>query len=739
MRILFKITLLIFTGTLFPVNSIAQCVNKPLETDSAHWFVMNVLERLTLEEKVSLLNGMGRTRNEFGDLDVSVFGIKGIPEKGIPDFIMGHGITGVRTGRDTKTYSTFFGSPLAFASIWDTELYGRIGKAIALEMRGLGQDLNLGPTLNIIRHPLGGRNWESLSEDPYLTSRYIVPYVKEMQTNGIICGPKHFAANNQEHNRSDINNVMDERTLREIYLPAFKAAVMEGGALNIMGAYNRLNGVFMCQNKYMLTDILRNEWGFQGFVLSDFSNGLRSTLAGVYGGLNVEMMGVVHYGEKLLQEIDNGAVSASQIDSMLYDVLKTMYAVNAFNRPRREHEKTVHSPDHQALASEVAKQAPVLLKNHKNILPLNLKKIKSLAIIGPNAKRFETLPLTNREYAYYLQGGGSGRTYYYHDAVIDPFTGLSRKFNDKIKISYAQGCQTPDYYGQNKVAEKNHIDERLIQEAVAVAKKSDVAILFVGLSGFNETEGWDRKNANLPGFQETLIYEVSKVNPNTLVVLISGSYIDVSPWIGEVSGLLFVPYTGEKIGEGIADILSGDQSPSGKLTFSWPNSLDDYPEGAIFTGSPYSESKISNVYSEGIYVGYRWFDKENIQVRYPFGYGLSYSTFEYSELEIIPRDNFTAIVSFNVRNTGKMRASEICQLYIQDLQSDADRPPQELKGFCRVELEPGEVKNCTMELSSSSFSYFHPDCRLWIYEPGEFEVRIGKDSRNIVLKQTIAF
>lgn len=699
----------------------------PLDRQVSEKFAASLISTLTLQEKISLLSGMGTPNSEFGDKNVPVFGIKGIPAKGIPDFIMGHGLTGVRTGRDVSVHATYFCTPIAMGSSWNLDLYGKVGKAMAVEMRGLGQDLNLGPTINIIRNPLGGRSWESLSEDPFLTSRFIVPYVKAMQENGIICGPKHFAANNQDGNRFDINNEVDERTMREIYLPAFKAAVTEGGALNIMGSYNRLNGMYMCQNKYMLSDILRGEWGFDGFVLSDFSMGVHSTLAAVYGGLDVEMPGPKYYGNKLAEEIKNGAIAVAQIDKMLLNVLTTMHRIGMFNRPRTEHPEKVHSKEHQDIAAEVAREAPVLLKNEHKLLPVSLKGVKSIAIIGPNAKRFSSLALTNENYANYLQGGGSGRSYYFPDAVISPYDGLKKAIGNQVKVTYAAGCQTPNLFVKKDKAYKEQDDDRLIAEAVKAAKEVDVAVVFAGLSGFNESEGWDRTSAMLPGKQNELIRQVAKVNRKIIVVLISGSYIDVSPWINEVNALLFVPYSGEKIGEGIADILLGKVSPSGKLPVSWPKSVADYPKGSIFTGGAYTKDGISNTYSEGVFVGYRWFQKQNINVQYPFGFGLSYSSFEYSNLKI-DAAAWPVTVTVQLKNTGKVMAAEIAQLYVGTENSTVKRPVSELKGFQKIKLAAGESRELKFQLEKDAFAYYDVTSRNWKVEKGTYKIAVGESS-----------
>ena len=694
--------------------------------------VKDLVKTLTLKEKISLLHGMGTTGNEFGGKDVPYFGIKGIPKKGIPDFIMGHGITGVRTGRDTKVHSTYFGSPIAFASTWNVNLYGEVGSAIAKEMRGLGQDLNLGPTLNIIRNPLGGRNWECLSEDPFLISKFIVPYVKEMQSNGIVCGPKHFVANNQERNRFDINNVVDERTLREIYLPGFKAAVIKGNAMNIMGAYNRLNGKFMCQNDILLNNILRSEWGFKGFVLSDFAKAVHSTIDAVNGGLDVEMSGPNFYGEKLLTAVRQNKVSEDKIDSMVTNVLTVMYKIGAFNRPRIEHKELIHCKEHIDLSKKVAVESVVLLKNEDNILPLKKKKIKSIAVIGPNAVRPESMKLS----PYYLQGGGSGRTYYFTDAVVDPLEGIKNVLDKDTKVFYSQGCQTPDISNSPDKMKPESYDNELIAQAVKIAKSCEYTVVFVGLTGSNESEGRDRKNCLLPGKQNELIKKVAAANSNTIVVLISGSYVNVSSWIKDVKGFMFAPYSGEQMGNGIAEILMGNESPSGHLSISWPFSENDYPENSIFKGNKYSKSGESNVYAEGVFVGYRWFDKQKIDVLYPFGFGLSYSTFVYSNLNV---DNISwpVKVSVDIKNTGNMVASDVMQIYVNDKISHIDKPVNELKEFQKIKLNPGEKQTLFFNLDKSAFSNYNVKSKAWEIEKGEFIISVGDNSRNFSLKKSI--
>lgn len=727
---------------LLAVLFICSCVSVnsptdylPISKEEAAKQVDAVMAELSLEEKVELLHGMGIGQGEFGDDDSPAFGVLGVERLGIPYVYMGHGLTGTRVGRASTITSTYFCTPIGMGCTWDLDLYSDVGTAIAKEMRALGQDLNLGPTVNIIRHPLGGRTWESLSEDPFLSARFIVPYVQAMQQTGIICGPKHFAANNQENNRFDINNVMDERTLREIYLPAFKAAVMEGGALNLMGSYNRLNGTFMCENKFVLTDILRKEWGFEGFVLSDFGNGVRSTLGAADAGLNIEMHAGKYYGEPMIDEIKKGNLTEERVDELLREYLMVVYRMDIPNRERYAGFE-IRTQQALDLARKVAQESPVLLKN-TSTLPLKASDYKSIAVIGPNAKKDNEGPKLGHKW-YYMQGGGSGRTYYFDDAVVEPYTGIAQAVASDTKVVYAQGCLPPHAFTQATRGNKdNPTEKKLIAEAVNTAKSSDMVVLMLGLTGANETEGWDRSSALLPGCQEELIDQVCAVNDNVVAVVAAGSYVDMSKWQDKVKSILFVPYCGEQVGHGIADLLFGKVSPSGKLPFTWVNSIADYPEGSILTGPGYSKTNVSNVYSEGIYVGYRWFDKENIDVLYPFGYGLSYTTFEYSNIKVSKKSKYNYQVTVEVTNTGDFDCDEIAQLYINDVESSFDRPENELKGFAKVSLGKGETKTVTFDLNEESFSYFNPETKAWVVESGDFIISVGKNSRDLCLNKKL--
>jgi len=691
--------------------------------------INSLIARMTLAEKIDQLSGMGVTSNEFGD-EVPVFGTGGNSRVGIPELIMGHGITGVRSGRNRSLHATYFSTPIAIGCSWDTELYKRVGIAMAREMRALNQNLNLGPTLNIIRHPLGGRNWECFSEDPFLSSEMIVPFSKAMQENGIISGPKHFVANEQEHNRFDINNLVDERTLREIYLPPFEAAVKDGGALNIMGAYNRLNGTFMCENEYYLTNVLRDEWGFKGFVLSDFAFGTRSTHNSVRAGLNVEMNNRKYFGESLLFAVQNGEVSEERIDQLLYEKLYAMFRVGMFSPEYASYPKEiVHSTEHQQIALDVSRKSPVLLKNETGILPLK-KNNKTIAVIGPNAQRFPNYKPYSGEYAYYLQGGGSGRCYYFSESVVSPLAGVQKLAEKGQEILFAQGCRSP-YEGDTTD------DATLLSDALVQAKKADVVLMVVGLNGFVETEGKDRTQAGLPENQVHLINQVRKVNKNMVLVIIAGSFIDISAFHQDIPAIVFCPYNGEKLGQGLAEILFGQHNPEGKLSFSYPLSVEQYPEGSIDHGPAFSGTGNNNLYQEGVFVGYRYFGTHNVEMLFPFGHGLSYSAFQYNNLALSSEnigENDTLKITFTLSNISKKGGSEIAQLYIRDVQASVDRPVKELKGFKKTYLKKGESREVEFKIHQRDLSFWDSENNRWLAEDGEFEVFIGASSQDNRLK-----
>lgn len=698
--------------------------------------VDQLISQLTLEEKIHLLHGRGK-EGYVNETSIAP-GVRGVARLGIPNVFMGQGVTGAREGRATKIHPTYICTPMAMGCTWDVELHHTVGDLISKEMRALGLDLNLGPRINVIRNPMGGRSWESLSEDPYFNSRFIVPYVQIMQQNGIICGPKHYAANSQDHNRFDINNIIDERTLREIYLPAYQAAVVEGGALNMMASYNRLNGEFACENKYLLTDILRDEWGFDGFVLSEFLYGMHTTMGAVNAGMNVEMSAPKYYGDPMKDAIDAGELSVETVDNLLREYLMVVYRMGIDSRKRYDTSVEVHSERAIEVAREVAQNSPVLLKN-SGILPLKASDYKSVAVLGPLAQRQnESLEGSPRVAdIFYMQGAGSACLNYSVEALIEPVAAMGAELSSVSKLNYAQGCCPPYDYAKSKPVDVNNVQEvALRQQAVEIAKSSDMAVIFVGQSGANEGEGSDRLNCQLPGCQDELINAVAEVNKNVIVVVVSGSYIDISAWEDKVSAVLYAPYCGEQISNGVVDVLYGKVSPSGRLPISWANCAKDYPENSIFRGGPYSETNVSNVYTDGIYVGYRYFDQYNVDIAYPFGYGLSYSEFEYKNISVKKKGK-TYEVSVQVKNVGAYDAKEVVQLYVSDLESSVERPKKELKGFVKLDLKRGETQTASFTLDDRSFAFYDVKSKDWKVESGAFDVWVGSHSRNLPLKAEI--
>jgi len=702
--------------------------------------IMDMISKMSLKEKTEQLHGFGIGKDMFGDKGVIFFGTAGNEKVGIPKLIMGHGITGVRTGRDKTVNATYFCTPIAIGCTWDVGLYEKVGVAVAKEMRALGQNLNLGPTLNVIRHPLAGRTWECYSEDPFLIKSLIPPYVKSMQSNGIICGPKHFVANNQDDFRTNINNVIDIRTLNEIYFPGFKAAVQQGGALNIMSAYNRVNGTFMGEQKFLLDEVLRNQWGFKGFVLSDFGSGTRSTHGSIEAGMNVEMHSGVYYKEKLIKAVENKEIPMARIDELLAQKLYAMEQIGMFSENYISFPKEiVHSEEHQNIALEVARKSVVLLKNKDNILPLDATQSHKIAVIGPNAFRNPNYPINNKsEYAYYLQGGGSGRTYYFAKDVISLTKGIQNLVNDKAEVSSCLGVSLATTgFNAKKHRDYLKIDDKEFSKAIGIAKNADYVILSVGLNGFLESEGRDRKSYQLPENQRKLISEVSKLNKKVILVISSGSTVDITAYEPYCDAILYNPYAGEKVGQGAAEVIFGKKNPEGKLPLTWVKDIVSYPKGSIFTEGGYYKTKKSNIYKEGVFVGYRYFDKSPQAILYPFGFGLSYTNYKYSNIKTKKVGDNRYQILFTIKNRGKMDGVETVQLYIKDTNASVDRPIKELKGFRKVVLKEGESKQVSIEIQPEDFAFYNQDINKWTIEKGDFEILIGRSSQDIQLKTTI--
>lgn len=787
-----------------------------------------LLKQLSLKEKIDLLSGTG-------------FDTKGNDRLGIPKIRMTDGPAGVRWGR-----ATAFPAPIALAATWDKELLYKTGEVMGKETRAAGRNYFLSPCVNIHRFPLGGRNFESYGEDPFLVASLAVPMIKGIQSQNILASVKHFACNNQEWKRSTVDVVVDERTLHEIYLPAFKAAVQEADVWTVMCSYNKVNGKWTSENPHLLDEILKKEWGFKGFVVSDWG-ATHSTVASANAGLDLEMPTAEFWGESLYKAVQEGAVTEEKIDDKIKRIFTVMFRAN-LSAEVKTNPSVFQDIYHKNLAREAAEKSIVLLKNENNILPLS-GNIKSVAIIGPNAA-----------YARCGGGGSSMVTPFY---TTNPLDAIKQNTGNNIKINYAFGARleddvrpvdklylftdktctkngliselylnnnlqgkprvikdvndiyfnwsydtpepdikdqndktifsmrysgyirsdksgvhnfeilnndgvriyiddkivlddwknsrkrklffdynleadklyklTVEYFSDNNIAELKFgwikPEEDLIADAVNAARNSDITIVFAGLSNSHEAESRDRDSLSLFN-QDKLIEAVASVNPNTVVVMQTGSPVTMD-WIKKVKAVLQAWYGGQEGGNAIASVLSGKKNPEGKLPFSFINKKEDSPS---FTG--YKDPGLKSFYSEGIYVGYRYLDKNKIEPLFPFGHGLSYSSFVYSELKITEAGSVVH-VEFTITNTGKYEASETTQIYVKVSGGKVDRPEKELKGFSKVFLKPGESKKLTISIEKEKLSYFDTDKNKFVFEPADYTFLVGSSSLDIRLNSTI--
>jgi beta-glucosidase len=693
--------------------------------------VADLLSRMTLEEKATMLSGSAW-------MDSAP-----IPRLGIPAIKMADGPMGVRAWggpsaqTNTAQYaqkveSTAFPSGIAMASTWDTALIEREGHAIGQEVKALGRDMILGPTVNINRVPLWGRNFEAYGEDPYLSGQLAVAYVHGVQAEGVIPSVKHYDANNEEFERHRIDAHIDERTLHEIYLPAFKAAIQQGGAWNVMSAYNKVNGIHCGENEYLLTHVLRKEFGFKGFVVSDWAS-TYSTAPTVNAGMNLEMPGGPQMlamtqserfksggsgagwlvADKVLAEVKAGNITEAAINSNVSDILRVIFLSGLFDHP---HTATgvVDTPDQRAVALQGATEGIVLLKNSGSLLPLDAAKIHSIAVIGPNAAIART--------------GGGGSSLVRPKSAIAPLDAIRTRAGDNVQVRYALGVGME---GEDAAHDTPDAQAKDIAQAVDAAAHADVAIVVVGRYSKLESEGHDVATMDLPAGQDDLIQAVEKANPHTIVVLNTGDPVTMAKWIESTPALLDMWYGGEEGGAALASVLFGDADPSGKLPVTLPKRYQDSPAAANYPGV----NLVVN-YAEGIYVGYRYYDTKHIEPQFPFGYGLSYTSFAYSSLKVTPGKvvgDQPVQVSVNVRNTGSRAGAEVVQLYVHDGHAKIDRPEHELKGFSRVELKPGETKTAHFTLDRAALSYWNPATNAWQADPGSFEIQIGASSRDIRL------
>jgi beta-glucosidase len=709
-----------------PAKTVYLDESKPIEER-----VADLLPRLTLEEKV----GMVHARSTFAN--------QGVPRLGIPDLWMDDGPMGVReeVGEHFRNlnrsddFATAMPATLGLAASFNTALAVEYGSVIGQEAKQRHKDVMLGPSLNIQRTPLCGRNFEYLGEDPFLTSQIGVHYIEGEQAQGVASCAKHFVANNQEHERSSINVEMDERTLREIYLPAFKACVQQAGVLTVMGAYNKFRGEHCCENDYLLNTVLKNEWGFKGLVMSDWG-GVHSTDLAAMNGMDLEMGTRPPYdsnylAEPFLEGLKSGKYPMSVLDDKVGRILYVMFKLNLIQDPNApatnsEDAGVLSTKAHQDIARRVAEEAIVLLKND-GLLPLNPAKIKTIAVIGANAD------------AKFAHGGGA--------AIIKaPFEitaleGISNRVGSDVKIIYAQGYTAPAGRGRrdkgDKVPPPPKVNADLISDAVAAAKSADVVIYVGGLNhnGGYDTEGTDRPNLKLPGGQDELLDQIVKANPKTVVVFMGGGAVEMGPWLKKTPALLYAWYPGMEGGNALARVIFGDVNPSGKLPCTFPKRLDDSPAHAL---DAYPGTNGTVTYKEGLLVGYRWFDTKNIEPLFPFGYGLSYTTFKYSKLKIIPDKDQThpgvVTVEFEIANTGDREGAEVAQIYVEELKPSVMRPVKELKQFVKVSLQPGESRKVSLQLDRRAFAYYDPEKNAWVAEKGDYRILVGASSRDITLR-----
>lgn len=836
-------TALLFSFLVFVLLTSCQRVNKQDKMSKDY-----LMSHLTAKEKIDLLGGVNMST-------------KPIPRLGIPSIRMDDGPLGARWGR-----STSFPSGIAMASTWDTTLIRKIGQGIGREVRGKGRNIILGPNVNIARNPLNGRTFEGFGEDPFLTSQMGVSYILGVQEEGIGTTVKHFVANSQEFHRMSIDEKIDERTLREIYFPAFKAAVQRAHSLAIMTAYNKVNGEFCSANHFLLNEVLRNEWHYDGLIMSDWG-GVHYTFPTVSNALDLEMPFGTFLNEKtLLPALDSGKVQMSTINDKVDHILSAAYRLKVLPTmayPQHLIDTLINSKETQKDALQAAVEAIVLLKNEHHLLPLDGNKKLHIAVIGPDAAyarpvgggsaevhpTFAISPLSALQNA--LKGKAvidyaPGILFQYPQPIAPEFFyqsdgvthGLKAEFfhNDSLEgkpvvttatqIDYRQGAAQvapvtadPDFKGKLSVrwvgkikapvtgeyafnfhsigksvlyldnkevlmsgkipywqgGKGNVYKVRLeagkmynikveyrgaipfnpdmgvslmvtlnwqyptntsIARAVAAARKADVALVFAGTSNHFESEGFDRKNLELPENQNELIRKVAAANKNTVVILTSGAPVAVDNWINHVPAVLETWFDGEFIGKAVTDILLGYSNPSGKLPVTFPQSMKQEPESI----QHYTDNDTLLTYSEGIYVGYRYFDTKHIKPSFPFGFGLSYTTFKYSNLKLVPDTTggkHQVEVSYTITNTGTRSGAEVSQVYVHEHNPKIDRPFKELKGFARVDLQPGESKTVHMTLDKGAFSYFDPQKHAWVIDRAVFDILVGSSSEHMLLTESL--
>ncbi len=671
---------------LITCASLCACANNHLRAEGYDARARELVGKMTLQEKIDQLHGIQNA--EYYRY------VPPVPRLGIPAFHIANGPAGVGpAGDDPQKPATAMPAPISLASTWDVALANQYGVIIGKESKDLGEDLLEAPDINIARLPQNGRTFEAFGEDPYLVSQMAVAEIRGIQSQDVIANVKHYAANNQENNRSKVNVIVDERSLHEIYLPAFEASVKEGNVASLMAAYNKVNGLFCCENPELLDQILKRDWGFKGFITSDFG-AVHSTIPSALAGLDLEMPTGKYFGTNLLTAIQSGKVPMSVIDDKLIRRFRTMMEYGQFDHITKL--KPIPAKKDGLVARQLAEEGMVLLKNTGEELPLDPKRLHSIAVIGPYARRAMT------------GGGGSSQVEPLY--TVSPMEGIQQRVGSKVKVAFADGAD--------------------VTNAVALAKSCDVAIVMVG---DHATEGRDHL-LTLSTNQDALIEMVAAANPHTIVVLKTGSAVFMT-WMDRVPAVLEAWYPGEEDGNAVAAILFGDINPSGKLPITFPKALSDLPAN---TPEQYPGVAGTAHYSEGIFVGYRHYDAENIQPLLPFGYGLSYTKFGYTNLSISARNISTALessgtvaVDLDVANTGKRFGKEVVELYVSFPSTTATpQPPAQLKAFEKVALNPGQSRRVHLKLNAHSFAWWDTETHGWKITPGTYRIMVGSSSRD---------
>lgn len=704
--------------------------------------VEDALSRLTLKEKVAMLHAQSK------------FSSAGVPRLGIPEVWTTDGPHGIRPevlwdewNQAGWTNDSCFAFPAltCLAATWNPEMSYLYGKSIGEEARYREKDILLGPGVNIYRTPLNGRNFEYMGEDPFLAGKMVVPYIKGVQSNGVAACVKHYALNNQEFKRHLTNVQLSDRALYEIYLPAFKAAVQEGGTWAIMGSYNLYKGQHACQNQYLLQDILRKEWGFDGAVVSDWG-GVHHTEQAVRNGLDMEFgtgtnglsTGTNNAYDNYfmaypyLKQIQEGKIGTKELDQKVRNILRLIFRT-AMNPDKPF--GSMGSSEHSEAGRKIGEEGIVLLQNRNNVLPIDLNKAKKIAVVGENAIKMMTV------------GGGSSSLKVRYE--LSPLDGIKSHIGSQAEVVYARGYvgdPTGEYNGvkSGQNLKDNRSEDELLAEALKVAKDADYVIFIGGLnkSDHQDCEDTDRAALELPYAQNRVISELAKVNKNLVMVNISGNAVAM-PWVNEVPAIVQGWYLGSEAGNALAAVLMGDANPSGKLPFTFPAKLEDvgahrlgeYPGNKEeLAAQKHRNDTINEAYKEDIFVGYRWVDKEKIKPLFPFGHGLSYTTFAYGKPignHKVINSGETITFTITVKNTGTREGQEVMQLYISDKKSSLPRPVKELKGFQKVKLAPGEEKEVSFTIGKEALSFFDDAKHEWVAEPGKFEAIIGSSSKDI--------